>query len=556
MVIFFTDQWMCLIKKKTCLYYLYIDMFFFNAKECIIVYIIIIIILIVLILSVKFRMYISDKMLLLLNKNYKVLLWFINNVPEDFVHIIAKQRAIRAFEISASVVPAYTHFLNKCKNHEFIKIDGINIPITDKNNYIKKYDIISRCVYGKLNTKTGITIDESSGSSGIPNNWIRSKDEKENSHIFIRNYTRYLFGDNNIITINAFSLGAWATGINMGNALEKITIVKNVGADALAVLRTLNFFKEKYKYIICGYPPFLKHLIDEATRTKFPLHKYHMMGIVGGEGMSETLRDFIAKYINPVFSGYGASDLEIGMAAETPLSIAIRRIAWKNKQVHKELFGTNNDKNESIDTRLPMLFQYNPMEHYATTNDKGELIFTITRSNLVSPRIMYNIHDKGGVIKFSDMIKKLKNLGYNLDNEISAKYNVKLPFIWVHGRIDYTISIMGANIYPEDIEDILYSDKSLAQKINSYYLSVRENKDGTINPIIVIELNKGILPENIPSNDILENIINTKMKKKNADFEQATKEYNDAIYIKVEIFEFGNGLFSMNDKRIKHIRII
>ena len=40
---------------------------------------------------------------------------------------------------------------------------------------------------------------------------------------------------------------------------------------------------------------------------------------------------------------------------------------------------------------------------------------------------------------------------------------LRLPFFWIYGRRDYTVSVMGANIYPEDIEQCLYADADAGQ---------------------------------------------------------------------------------------------
>ena len=47
----------------------------------------------------------------------------------------------------------------------------------------------------------------------------------------------------------------------------------------------------RYRFLISGYPPFLKHLLDEGERRGFPWADYEIHGLVGGEGMTEELRD-------------------------------------------------------------------------------------------------------------------------------------------------------------------------------------------------------------------------------------------------------------------------
>ena len=40
-----------------------------------------------------------------------------------------------------------------------------------------------------------------------------------------------------------------------------------------------------------------------------------------------------------------------------------------------------------------------------------------------------------------------------------------MPYLYVFGRKDATVSVMGANIYPDDIADAIYTDASLAGRI-------------------------------------------------------------------------------------------
>ena len=48
----------------------------------------------------------------------------------------------------------------------------------DKPNYILPYSIEERCLNGEF-FQEGVVIDESSGSTGIPYNWVRNLKERE-----------------------------------------------------------------------------------------------------------------------------------------------------------------------------------------------------------------------------------------------------------------------------------------------------------------------------------------------------------------------------------------
>ncbi|TME44365.1 MAG: hypothetical protein E6I56_12420 [Chloroflexi bacterium] len=233
------------------------------------------------------------------------------------------------------------------------------LPETDKKSYIDRYPLEERCLDGKIPFR-GTTIDESSGSTGTPYNWIRSEAERHVAHRNISFFARYCFGNADLVTINAFSMGAWATGFNMTLALNRNGIVKSTGPDIGKILSTLRFLGPGYRYLILGYPPFIKHLLDEGDQAGIQWEHYKMHAMVGGEGMTEELRDHLLQRFQSVFSGYGATDIEIGMAGESPASVALRRIARARPALRRALFGD--------DSRLPMIFQYNPLIHYLEVN--------------------------------------------------------------------------------------------------------------------------------------------------------------------------------------------
>ncbi len=55
--------------------------------------------------------------------------------------------------------------------------------------------------------------------------------------------------------------------------------------------------------------------------------------------MTEELREYLLTRFRCVYSGYGATDLEVGIAAETPVSVAVRRIARARPDIREALFG-------------------------------------------------------------------------------------------------------------------------------------------------------------------------------------------------------------------------
>jgi len=449
-------------------------------------------------------------------------------------------RARAIFYRAARRVPAYRHFLRSAGYRGGIP------PETDKESYIKRYRTERRCVGGRL-PERDVTIDESSGSTGTPYNWVRSGLERHQSHIFISYFARYVYGTEPYVTINAFSMGAWATGINMGVALARNGIVKCTGPDVEKILHTLRFFGPRYRYLIAGYPPFLKHLIDAGEAQGFPFGDFELRALVGGEGMAEGLRDYLLRRFRCVYSGFGATDLEIGIAGETPLAVAIRRLCRARPEIRQALFGTHS--------RLPMLFQYNPLMHYVEVNENRELLFTISRKSLLSPRVRYNVHDEGGVARFDEMQRRLAACGIDITalGAREGRKELRLPFFWVYGRRDYTVSVMGANIYPEDIEQCLYADAALSKITHSFCLALEEAANADVHPKFIFETDVA------PTADLADAYREAMLKgliALNADFRAGWQECPEALTPVIELHPRGMGPFAADAGRIKQARLL
>ena len=481
-----------------------------------------------------------DRILHVVGPRFGAFFWVIRHLPPRLLAVVGRWRAERAVDHALRRVPGYRDYVERRPAPD-AAVGRRRVPETDKRRYVQAVPLESRCLDGTLDA-VRVGIDESSGSTGTPFNWVRSADERAATHVFISHFARYCFGQD-FVTLNAFSMGAWATGINMGAAMERSSVVKNTGPDPDKVFRTLEFLGTERRYLICGYPPFLKHLIDTAAERGFPLGDYRLMGLVGGEGMSEGLRDYLTPVFDPVFSGYGATDIEIGLAGETPLSVAIRRLAHARPAVQRALFGD--------DPRLPMLFQYNPLQHHVTVNDEGELIFTISRLEVLAPRIAYNVHDAGGVATLDEITRRLASCGVDLHD--LADDVVPLPFLWVYGRSDSTVSVMGANVYPEDLERALYEAPGLAAITRSFCLGAHEEHDGTIRPLFAFEVTEE--PDEGLTRRFADEI-ERRIRELNADYREAAREHPAAVRPVVRLHRPGEGPFAADAAKIKQTRMM
>jgi phenylacetate-CoA ligase len=482
--------------------------------------------------------------------NYPLFLRMASAPPSVFERLSA-HAALRAAAHAYRRVPAYRRLLEQSGWRDDPRLPAAErtarLPVTDKVTYVKAFSTEDRCLDGRI-PMIGTEIDESSGSSGTPFNWVRSRAELKELHRAMAQYGRLYFGSE-VITVNGFSMGAWATGVNVGEALRYNGIVKSTGPDVDKILNTLRFFGPRYPYVITGYPPFLKHLVDQSEARGLDWKEYRAFGIVGGEGMSEGLRAYLEHRFVAVYSCYGASDLDIGVAAEVPVGIWIRKRAAANPTLQRALFGN--------DSRLPMLFQYNPLDYYVETNDQRELIITVNRLSLLSPRIRYNIHDAGGVLSFPQMLSIVRDFGLDPlpECELPNQPIFRLPFLYLFGRSDSTMSYMGANIYPEDVEQALFADPDDAGRLGAYCLELVDVTPGEQRPCVHVEVLRGE-PDDPSLAERLRGRVLGRLLESNLDFRAAVKEDASAKELILRLHGAGAGPFAENSGRIKRRYIL
>lgn len=454
---------------------------------------------------------------------------------QPFLAFVGRIRAFAVFERAGRTCPAYREFL-KAENYHANKNWKLeNVPVMTKENYVKKYTIEDRCYNGAIPTP-GTVIDESSGSSGVPNNWVRSQAERKDVKRVLQLNYEIIYNDRSCILLNCFALGPWATGMNVSMSLADVGILKSIGPDAQKLENTLQLFGAKYRYLIFGYPPFLKAWLDE---TKLDLSRYRIDAVVGGEGMSEGLRSYFLKFFNSVVSSYGASDLEINIGVETEMTVALRRSCFQNRSLSQKLFGRETP---------PMIFQYNPADYIVETNRENELIFTIARFEGAAPKIRYNLRDSGGCYVYEDLSARLKSEGVEIAD--LAKRQSAFPVLFVHGRNDLSVPFYGAKIFPHDLEEIVNTSPELIGRINSFQIKSEETAD--LKRILKIHLEKAKNPKGeLPNAEMLHEIIFNELCRVNQDFREVARMF-DRSQVEVLLHDFETEMFAGRDIRIKN----
>lgn len=430
-------------------------------------------------------------------KNSDVFLKLLQTKREEFWIKRGDKYFFELFNKVYREVPAYKKYLRKRK----FGADSISstqeismVPLTSKMDYLKAYplsELTSKSFYPKGNWVFSAT----SGSTGEPYYFPRTVKQDLYYALTAEMYLRNNFEieKKRTLYINGFALGIWIGGIFTYQAVKHI-LEKNKfdlslissGANKEEMFKTLKkLYKDFDQVIIGGYPPFVKDFVDYSIGQGFDWSKIEKGFVFSAEGFSEDFRDYIAKNANikniykDTLNHYGT--VEIGTQSyETPICVLIRRLALKNKKFYKLMFGYGN--------RLPTLTQYIP-EQFFFEEVNGNLICT-SESGL--PLIRYDLKDFGGVKKFNEVIKLAKDCEIDLKEEIKKakieKTVWELPFVYVFERADSSVSMSGANIYPENIKPILLNAQFRKYCTGRFAMEVVRNKKQEQTLILNIEV--------------------------------------------------------------------
>lgn len=406
----------------------------------------------------------------------------------------APQHAIEAFHSTASSVPAYRSLLEERSIHPpsiVTEVDFRRLPILTKENYIQQYPLADLCRNGKLESCDMIAV--SSGSTGTPTFWPRFvSDEGATAYRFEQVlHDSFRADEKRTLAVVCFALGTWVGGMYTASCCRHlaakgypITVI-TPGNNKEEIFRVVQALGDQFdQTVLLGYPPFLKDVIDTGLARGLEWARYHVKLVMAGEVFSEEWRTLMGERMGSpdplrnTASLYGTADAGV-LANETPLSINIRRFLSDHPDTARELFGKS---------RLPTLLQYDPVSRYFECID-GALIFTGDNG---IPLVRYNILDQGGVMGFMEMLAFVGRNGFDPRDSLTAAREIRsLPFVWVFGRLNFTVSYFGANIYPENVTVGLEMPGICEWVTGKFVLQSREDADRNRYLSLIVELAPG-----------------------------------------------------------------
>lgn len=252
------------------------------------------------------------------------------------------------------------------------------------------------------------------------------------------------------------------------------------------------------------------------------------------------MRTHILRYATTAFGSYGASDLEINIAIETEFTVALRRALASDPELSARLTRQNEYG------VLPMVFQFNPYDYLIETNAEGELVVTIVRKENINPRIRYNIHDRGHVLRMRDVVPVLRSLGHA---DVIAERFLDLPLLFHYGRSDLSVDYNGAVVAPDALRDVIAGDSVLVRAVENHRLISFEDAAGDRQLHIALQLSEGsgALPAAGAGPRIL-----AELRRMNGDFNNAIRTAPDGTLPTLAFYSHRSGPFVGDGAKLKN----
>ncbi|MBD2310091.1 phenylacetate--CoA ligase family protein [Desertifilum sp. FACHB-1129] len=411
------------------------------------------------------------------------------------LHHSPEQAVVELFHSAIATVPAYQAFIQEREIDPTVIqnfTDFQTLPLTTKQNYHRQYPLTDLCRHGQLEWCDTIAV--SSGSTGQPTFWPRfASDELHITTRFEQIFRESFQADTRrTLAVVCFTLGTWVGGMFTTNCCRYLALkgypitVVTPGNNLSEIFRVVQALGDSFEQVVLlGYPPFLKTVVDNGMAQGIEWGRYQIKMVFAGEVFSEEWRDLVAQRIgatSPYYdfaAMYGTADAGV-LGNETPLSICIRRFLAAHPQAAKALFG---------ESRLPTLVQYDPLSRFFEVQE-GTLLFSGDNG---IPLLRYHINDTGGIIPYEQMLAFLNDYGFDPVAELHSQRGIHpLPFVYVFGRSDFTVSFFGANIYPENVTVGLEQPTIREWVTGKFVLQVQadENQDRYLS--VVVELAPGV----------------------------------------------------------------
>jgi phenylacetate-CoA ligase len=326
-------------------------------------------------------------------------------------------RVLAAFHRAAATVPAYRQLLREGGIEPGAIVDletfAARCPILSKSNTFDRFPIDQLCADGSMRDLADVLT--SSGHGGRFSFGLSTRRQHDESAAMIDDALDEAFG---ISTRRTLAINCLPMGVTFSSAAMTVATTSVREDMATALVKT--FGSHYDQIVIVSDPLFLRRLLDHARLQGVDWRRYRVGIVLGEEIFGESFRSYVAGQFGMdiergdggyIMSSFGVGELGLHLCHETRATIALRRAAFGNPTLARELFGES--------AVLPMILAFNPRRTMieavdADSSGYGRLTVSMLDTERPVPLLRYQTGDVVRILDSARIARQLEHHGITL----------------------------------------------------------------------------------------------------------------------------------------------
>ncbi|MFN2444597.1 MAG: hypothetical protein ABR606_03275 [Vicinamibacterales bacterium] len=377
-----------------------------------------------------------------------------------------ERRVLKAFHRAASDVKAYRTLLDEreVEADSVVDLESFSrvCPLLSKENTFDRFPLDELCGRGSLEDLLGVLT--SSGHGGRFSFGLISRSEAKRQTQFVDHelHAAFQVRGRSTLAINCLPMG-------VGFSSNAVTVATTSVREDMAVALVTAFGKYYEQLLLIGDPLFMTKLVDYSARQGVEWGRYRVNVVLGEEIFGEHFRDYVADRLrldldHPdagyIMSSFGVGELGLNLCHETRATVALRRAAFKDRVVARELLGVDTDE-----APPPLILTFEPLRLFVEVIEPDGDGYGSAAMSMLDPETLVPLlrYQTGDVIRLLDPVR-VNEVVRRL--ELSTMGEVPPNLLALKGRRNETLpNGSHVGVY----KDALYADREVAPHITGAF---------------------------------------------------------------------------------------
>jgi phenylacetate-CoA ligase len=275
------------------------------------------------------------------------------------------------------------------------------------------------------------------------------------------------------LAINCLPMG-------VGFSSECMTMATTSVREDMAVSLVQTFGAHYDQIMLVADPLFMKRLTDYATAQATDWRRHRVQVVLGEEIFGEHFRGYVASCLGLnvdrpeqgyIMSSFGVGELGLHLCYETPATIALRRAAWTNPALTRDLLRV-----EKTGIVMPTILAFNPLRTFMEiaqpdSSGYGHLTVSMLDADQSIPLLRYQTGDIARLLDADDVAEASRRHGVTIPGDIPPR------LLALEGRVRERLpNGSHVGVY----KDALYADHAIARQLSGAFRVIASGTDCTV----------------------------------------------------------------------------